>query len=347
MKKKKVVITLVTLLMICGCSNNHIFKNDEETPIEFETLLVELGYDQESANIADSFSDATKELLLTKYDTDFDTLLKRNVTEETFLDFINSELDINAYLYLMDNNNLDKDTFYELYNDKFFMLENVNPYFKYQEEFSDTRSLIEYVNAKAYQKPFGEAENSDISKDTLMIASKIYFLGNYEPSDLIDVEDGYYCLSKPQLRKVAWDAYKEMADAARNEGLNFYISTAYRSYDFQNTLYTNYLLKDPQEVVDTYSSRPGYSDHQIGLSADIRTIDKAFDLFTSTEEALWLKDNAYKYGFIQRYPEGKQTITGYIPESWHYRYVGKDAAKIIYENNITFDEYYAYYVENK
>ena len=333
--------------MICGCSNNHIFKDDEPTPVEFVTQFMELGYNQESAEIVDTFSNETKELLLTKYDENINELLKHNLSEEEVLNFINCYYDVDTYLYLLDNPSTDIELFNELYNDKFFLLKNIDLYYKYENEFENTRSLVEYVNSKAYKKGYEEYEDADLSKDTLMIASKIYYLANYIPSDLVDVEEAYYCLSLPQLRSVAWDAYKNMADAARKEGLYFYISTAYRSYDFQNTLYTNYLKTDPQEVVDTYSSRPGFSDHQIGLSADIRTLDCAFDAFTNTPEANWLKDNAYKFGFIMRYPEGKESITGYIPESWHFRYVGKDAAKIIYDNNITYDEYYAYYIENK
>lgn len=342
---KKVLIILVISLMICGCSNNHIFKDDESTPVEFVTKLIELGYDQSSAEVADAFSNETKELLQEEYNQEIHILLKNNINEQDLLDYLNSGLDIDAYLFLLNNNDVNKELFSNLYKDKFFMLKNVDLYLKYYEQFNDVRTLIEYINTKAYKKPFEEADNADLEKDTLMIASKIYYLGNYIPEDLVDVEENYYCLSQPKLRSEAWNAYKQMADAARKEGLDFYISTAYRSYDFQNTLYTNYLKNDSQEVVDTYSSRPGYSDHQIGLSADIRTLDSAFDAFTNTAEAKWLKDNAYKYGFIQRYPEGKQQITGYIPESWHYRFVGKDVAKIIYENNITFDEYYAYYIE--
>ena len=92
---------------------------------------------------------------------------------------------------------------------------------------------------------------------------------------------------------------------------------------------------------------PGYSEHQTGLAFDVMTSTSTTETFENTKEYEWLKNNAYKYGFILRYPKDKEDITGYAYESWHYRYVGKEIAKKIKEENITYDEYYAYYIENK
>lgn len=345
--KKGLLVTLI-IFILCGCEGR-IFESNQSSKKELVTQLIELGYSKEAAEIIDKLNEETKEKFLEEYDYSLEQLIKiDNFKEEYINDYLNSDFDIDSFKYLVEEDLLESDkltSFTNFYKDKFFMLNNIELYFKYKKDFTDTRSLIEYVNSKAYKKAFEECIDSDISKDTLMIASKIYYLGEYVPDDLVNVETDYYILSQPQLRKEAWLAYKEMADAARKENIYFYISTAYRSYDFQSTLYNNYLLNDPPEVVDTYSSRPGYSDHQTGLAADIRTEDKAFSDFTNTKAAEWLKTNAYKFGFIMRYPEGKEKITGYIPESWHYRYVGKDAANIIYENNITFDEYYSYFVK--
>ena len=91
--------------------------------------------------------------------------------------------------------------------------------------------------------------------------------------------------------------------------------------------------------------RAGYSEHQTGLALDIVTYGASMDTFENTDEFKWLSDNAYKYGFILRYPKGKEKLTGYSYESWHYRYVGKDVAKKIHDLDITYDEYYAYYIE--
>ena len=97
----------------------------------------------------------------------------------------------------------------------------------------------------------------------------------------------------------------------------------------------------PSQTADTYSARPGSSEHQTGLAVDINAAD---DWFNNTKEAKWLANNAYKYGFILRYPKGKEYITGYQYESWHYRYVGEKVAKYIYEHDITYEEYYATFI---
>ena len=143
------------------------------------------------------------------------------------------------------------------------------------------------------------------------------------------------------MEKVAADSFKKMSDAAKKEGLKIYNVSGYRSYDTQEYLYNNYVSRDGKEKADTYSARAGTSEHQTGLATDINSVSSKFE---NTKEFKWLKDNAHKYGFILRYPKGKEHITGYMYEPWHYRYVGKDVAKIIYENDFTYEEYYVNYV---
>ena len=107
-------------------------------------------------------------------------------------------------------------------------------------------------------------------------------------------------------------------------------------------MYDRYVKRDGKKKADIYSARPGYSEHQTGLCTDINTVDSSF---ANTKEAKWLADNSYKYGFILRFPKGKEDITGYKYEPWHYRYVGEETAKIIYDEDLTLEEYYAYYIE--
>ena len=103
---------------------------------------------------------------------------------------------------------------------------------------------------------------------------------------------------------------------------------------------------DGVNKADTYSARPGFSEHHTGLAIDIDNIKTSYTDFDKTKEFIWMQENAYKYGFILRYPEDKVDITGYIYEPWHYRYVGVEAAKYIYENNMTLEEYYALFLDN-
>lgn len=130
-----------------------------------------------------------------------------------------------------------------------------------------------------------------------------------------------------------------MFEAARNEGYNIFISSGFRSYNTQNILYNNYVARDGQAAADTYSARPGHSEHQSGLAFDVNEVS---DAFNNTPEANWLANNCYKYGFILRYPKGKTNETGYMYESWHFRYVGEELASKLYNggNWITLETYF-------
>ena len=159
--------------------------------------------------------------------------------------------------------------------------------------------------------------------DGIMIVNKTYSL----PKDY-----------NPGLQKVYKDAFAQMQSAAKLDNINLFIASGFRSYDDQVKLYNAYIKEDGKEKADTYSARPGYSEHQSGLAADINTAASWFD---DTQEAKWLKQNCYKYGFIIRYPKGEEKYTGYKYESWHLRYVGKELAKKIHDNNdISLEHYF-------
>ncbi|PID06184.1 MULTISPECIES: D-alanyl-D-alanine carboxypeptidase family protein [unclassified Sporosarcina] len=147
----------------------------------------------------------------------------------------------------------------------------------------------------------------------------------------------------PGESEEAREAFDELAASAVTSGINLQAFSTYRSYDYQVTLYNRYVERDGQEAADRYSARPGYSEHQTGLAFDIGEVNHekhwASNSFGDTEAAKWLAANAHQYGFILRYPEGKEDKTGYMHESWHYRYVGKDKAEQIFKRNITLEEY--------
>ncbi len=144
----------------------------------------------------------------------------------------------------------------------------------------------------------------------------------------------------------ALNHFEKMCQDIKKENLNIRAISAYRDYTYQLNLYNKYLVNDTKKNVDTYSARPGYSEHQSGLTVDIDNLITDFNDFESTDEFIWMENNAYKYGFILRYPKNKENITGYMYESWHYRYVGKEIASYIKKHNITFDEYYVRFINN-
>ncbi|MCT4612413.1 MAG: M15 family metallopeptidase [Clostridia bacterium] len=179
--------------------------------------------------------------------------------------------------------------------------------------------------------------------DILVLVNKDSYLPvDYEPSDLVEAHTKCYGVNN-KLRKIAADNMKDLVEAAMEESeYELILTSCYRSYGYQERLFGNYVKRSGLEKANTYSARPGESEHQTGLVADITTIKMGGLLkeeFGDTEEGIWLANNAHKYGFIIRYLKGKEDITGYQYEPWHIRYVGKEVATYIYENNITLEEY--------
>ena len=142
------------------------------------------------------------------------------------------------------------------------------------------------------------------------------------------------------LRPEAAQAFRAMADGARAEGVSLRSVSAYRSYASQKITYNNYLKKYRQSVVDDFSARPGHSEHQTGLALDINVASSKAH-FENTKAFAWLKAHCAEYGFILRYDQGKEGVTGYRFEPWHYRYVGVDIAKAIMEQGLCYEEYLA------
>jgi len=142
------------------------------------------------------------------------------------------------------------------------------------------------------------------------------------------------------LRSEAAQAFRAMADAARADGLTLRSVSAYRSYRTQEVLYNYYLNQNSQDVVDDYSARPGHSEHQTGLALDIN-VARTSAHFENTVEYAWLLEHCAEFGFILRYPQEKEHITGYRFEPWHYRYVGTEIAAYCMEHDLTYEEYVA------
>ncbi|CAM4053677.1 D-alanyl-D-alanine carboxypeptidase family protein [Mesobacillus thioparans] len=185
-------------------------------------------------------------------------------------------------------------------------------------------------------------------QNTLALVNKIFGLpGNYIPGDLVRpnvlFSFGDAKLEKSLMRKEAAEAMEKMFAGARNDGIELAAVSGYRSYGRQETLFKAEVNKVGEEKALEAVARPGSSEHQTGLTMDISSKNNSFNLneqFGSTKEGVWLAHNAHKYGFILRYPKGKEELTGYMYEPWHFRYVGIKAATEIYENDWTLEEYF-------
>lgn len=226
-------------------------------------------------------------------------------------------------------------------NVKYFKKENVKRYKKYKEKFPNKKldKIIIEVNI-GLDRPFYEGvEPSNIEDDALILVNKYNYLKNdYSPDKLEKIDN-------TSIRKDAYAEFINMKKDAKKLNLNIIAISGYRSYNYQNKLYNNYVNTDGVKLADTYSARPGFSEHQTGLAIDVCNGKTPYTDFEKTKEFEWMRDNAYKYGFIVRYPKEKENITGYMYEPWHYRYVGVKASTYIKKNNITYEEYYVMFVK--
>lgn len=234
-----------------------------------------------------------------------------------------------------------------LLQDAYFIKDNLNRYTAYHSdnESLSARSVIEIVNTNNDYSYYDHDIDTDISKDYLLLVNKYYHLGNdYVPDDLVNINNKYYYGDGHQIRKVAYDAFIDMWNQANMEGIYFIINSGYRSFEDQQEVYDFYKNNYGTTYADSIAARPGYSEHQTGLSIDIFSTEyTTTEAFKNSTHYEWLVNNAYKYGFIQRYQSDTEDVTGFTEEAWHWRYVGVEVATYLHEHDITFDEYYAYF----
>ncbi len=231
---------------------------------------------------------------------------------------------------------------YEVFS--FYKKENLDRYEKYYKlkklSYKDTVLRVNLNLDYSYYTHTKEVTNFDI----LMLVNKYNYVSkDFKVPSLKEVKE--YARDGMYLESECLEAFLKMAHDASIEGINLRAISTYRTYEYQENLYNDYAKKEGIKEADTYSARPGFSEHHTGLVIDMDNITSNYLNFEKTNEFAWMDDNAYKYGFILRYPKGKEDITGYIYEPWHYRYVGIKAATYIKKNNITLEEYYSEFVD--
>lgn len=215
-------------------------------------------------------------------------------------------------------------------------------------ELNTTERENENENEAEDNKDENDVQNIIDEEEDLTIielVNKQYSLDEtYTPDDLVTI-DVPTVLENPevnQLREVAADALKSMFGDAEEDGIYLHARSGYRSYQTQVQLFESYKERNGEEAANRYSAKPGQSEHQTGLVMDITSESVDFQLtesFGETDEGKWVKNHAHEYGFIIRYPEGAEEITGYIYEPWHLRYLGEKMATNVYESGLTYEEY--------
>ena len=231
----------------------------------------------------------------------------------------------------------------EYLKEDYFIYAYLERYEAYKEKDPDKSlyAVIQAVNA-GIDKPFyTEMVTTDMSKEYLIIVNKYNKLPEgYSPK--LESLSGY---GNGYMEPTAAAAFRKMVEAGREAGVSLRSLSPYRSHSLQTWQYQFWVDAHGQEMADRESARPGSSEHETGLAVDINTAVEESH-FERTKEYAWLVEHCWEYGFILRYLPEKEYITGYVYEPWHYRYVGVEHAEKIMKLGITYEEYYAYYINN-
>ena len=253
-----------------------------------------------------------------------------------------------------DKNNKENDNpFSKLSYYKKELLDRYESYYKEHHSFS-IEQVVTYVNIGLDKEFYSEYKDANMNKGILVLMNKYNKLrDDYEPDDLEEIDSKYFIYGNTlvrKLRKEAKEAFESLSKASIENGTPVYGQSAYRPYEMQSDLYESAVYEYGKERADIDTARPGFSEHQTGLAIDVSSTKGGNMLyFDDTASFTWMKDNAYKYGFILRYRDDKTDITGFMYESWHYRYVGLEVAKDMHDNypDLTYDEYYVRFLNEK
>ena len=371
MKKKKKLLLLIPILVIILLLiillNNRIPYKKEVVKVFKEENIYDVIKDNkkysktlEEAILQNKYK---KEYLLEYLNIDY-------MEEDNFLDNINKLLDIgyksndintiyskipNSINILLDNPYDENISNYLKLN--YFKEDYLDRYLKYAVEAKELKSVydvtniidnysyedtVTFVNAnldKEYYTSDINISDEEAYKIDVLVNKYHKLSSTFEPNDLEEINKDY-SMGKQRLRKEAKEKFEEMCSDALKENIKIYAGSTYRSFSYQEGLYNRYVKQDGFDKAETYSARAGYSEHQLGLAIDIANSKWNF-LSEDDIEYSYLINNSYKYGFILRYPRGKEYITGYMFEDWHFRYLGVELATKVYNSKLTYDEYVA------
>ena len=359
-KVLKIIIPLIIVIILLINTKNIItLYQSKVTGYKFDTINTFHELDVYDNIKKHAYSSTLEKIITTEYYNPLylDSYLDIKYYEkENYFDNINKLLnigynaneinDINSKLLdksinLLISNDYLKDIS-SIINLEYFNEDNLERYLTYNKNNElDYVDLITYVNADLDHKYYTGVKDITDPKDILVLVNKYNKLpSTYEPDDLEAISNKYNRGFNNKMRHDAKVAFEEMAEAATKDNIYIYSGSAYRSYSYQANLYNRYVASNGFDDAETFSARAGYSEHQTGLATDIMNANYEY-ISANMKEYTWLLNNSYKYGFILRYPKGKEKITGYMYEEWHFRYLGKETAEEVNKLGITYDEYIA------
>lgn len=289
---------------------------------------------KEDPKIVDDGKDISKEEYIYKEDL---LLLGYTISEiDTIKNKINDN-DVKTYLLTKKYDNL-----VSFLSSPYFKIKNIERYENYYQknkEFTKD-NIVLYVEVGLdieFYTNITEITNYDEIDALVNKYNKLP--KNFEAKDLVSIDSKYKKSSyNYKLKKVAAEALYKMIDAAAKDNIKLWVVSAYRTEQTQTNLFNNSKNKDGLAHALIYSAKPGHSEHQLGLAVDLNMASSKAH-FEKTKEYAWLKENSYKYGFVERYPKDKEFITGYGFEPWHYRYFGIELATNVYLDGSTYEEY--------
>lgn len=300
------IIVIMTVVTILGIN----YYNDYKYRQTNEFKLLEKGYTKEET-----------------------TLLLEKLNETKIEELLNKEKD---------------EQIIPIISEKYYLEKNLEEYLNYYKENPKkaTYDIVAMVNVHANKDWYEDVMEADTSKGNLLLVNKFYRLNaEYTPENLTNVSN-WYCYGENKITKEAYESFIKMYDSAQENNIKLIINSSYRDYKAQENTYNNLKTAYGSSKADKQAARPGHSEHETGLAFDIFSPgNTSTGNFEESDAYKWLKENAQEFGFIERYPKEKEYLTGYSFESWHWRYVGVEVASQIKEEQITFDEYYAYYIE--
>ncbi|MCR5787765.1 MAG: D-alanyl-D-alanine carboxypeptidase family protein [Bacilli bacterium] len=367
---KKTIIILIILFVLCFCGYlfykhkyDYTFKFKKEVIVNIDEKVDSKDYVLEVKNVTVKYPDVdtstpgVKKIIYTVTDRskkkhtytlklEVKDNIAPNIDAKDSVDvYVGDKVDLNSYIKVSDNvdSNLDVSYDKELDTSK-----EGNYTITFTVKDKSNNKSIHKITFNVKKKPI--ADITDLPDGIVGKTSKGYTIENKGGATYVDnilIANKTYVLSSKYgngLTNETQYAFNEMKKDALAAGFDIRIGSGFRSYSSQKTIYNNYVKRDGQAKADTYSARAGHSEHQTGLAIDICAsgYNCITSSFNGTPPANWLSENAYKYGFILRYPEGKTNETGYKFESWHFRYVGKDLASKVYNGGdwITLEAFY-------
>ena len=233
---------------------------------------------------------------------------------------------------------------YPLLSQRYFIAENFDRYLAYHKKdttLSALNDIIALVNVGHDRDRNACAVPCDTSKRQLMLVNGRHYLDeHYKPDGLVGFKKTYCYVDQKALGVVVQAFVAMQQECKKQTDAQLMVNSAYRSYKEQIGTY--------KRNEKGYAARPGSSEHQTGLAIDVTSLQHPMRwAFDTSKEGVWMREHCHEYGFILRYPKKQAHVMGYNYEPWHLRYVGVEVATRIHDEDITFDEYYAYYIERE